>query len=355
MLAEYEWLRELYSCPQDPIHHAEGDVGTHTRMVCGELVALPAWRGLSVRDRRVLFAAAVLHDVAKPECTKEEDGRITSRGHSRRGAVKARNLLWRMGVPFAEREEVCGLIRVHQVPYFLVGAGNERRKAVEVSWTTRADRLAVLAEADVRGRICADKQALLDNVGLFVEQMREMGCLDRPFPFASDHSRVMFFADDRRAPEAVAHDSTRCEVVLMSGLPGSGKDHYIRNHLEGWEVVGLDDIREEMDVDPADGQGEVINAAREQARELLRKGRPFVWNATNLSRQLRGQPLGMFLSYQARVRVVYLEVPPEVQFAQNRGRERRVPQAVIERMLGQWEVPTLMEAHAVELRVTEAE
>src|SRR5215470_7818565 len=108
MLAEYEWLRELYSCPQDPIHHAEGDVGTHTRMVCDELVALPAWRGLSVRDRRVLFAAAVLHDVAKPECTKEEDGRITSRGHSRRGAVKVRNLLWRMGVPFAEREEVCG-------------------------------------------------------------------------------------------------------------------------------------------------------------------------------------------------------------------------------------------------------
>jgi predicted kinase len=139
----------------------------------------------------------------------------------------------------------------------------------------------------------------------------------------------------------------------MSGLPGTGKDHHIREHLDGWEVISLDEMREEMDVDPADGQGEVINAAREQARELLRKGRSFVWNATNLSRQLRGQPLGLFLSYQARVRIVYLEVPPAVQLAQNRGRERRVPQAVIERMLGNWEVPTLMEAHAVELRVLE--
>ena len=32
LLDEYGMLRELYDCPQDPIHHAEGDVGTHTRV-----------------------------------------------------------------------------------------------------------------------------------------------------------------------------------------------------------------------------------------------------------------------------------------------------------------------------------
>ncbi len=354
MLDAYDWLRGLYDCPQDPVHHAEGDVGTHTRMVCEELIALPAWRALDARGRRVLFGAAVLHDSAKPECTKEEDERITSRGHSRRGAVKARNVLWREGVPFDEREEVCGLIAVHQVPYWLIDRPDVRRKAVEASWTTRGDRLAILAEADVRGRVCADKQRLLDNVALFAEQLSEMGCLDGPYPFASEHDRVMFFADERRAPEAVAHFAPRCEVVLMSGLPGSGKDHHIRTHFGGWEVIGLDDIRAEMGVDPADGQGEVIVAARERAKGMLRAGRGFVWNATNLSRQMRGQPLGLFLGYGARVRVAYLEVPPDVQFAQNRGRERVVPQAVIERMLGQWEVPTPREAHAVEVHVRAA-
>jgi predicted kinase len=347
MRAEYDWLDALYACPQDPVHHAEGDVGTHTRMVCEELIALPAWRALDLEERRTLFAAAVLHDVAKPACTKHEDGRITSRGHSRRGAVMARNILWRMNVPFAQREAVCGLIRLHQVPYWLIERPDARRVAVEVSWVTRGDRLAILAEADVRGRICDDKQRLLDNVGLFAEQLAEMGCLTHPYPFANDHARVLFFADASRIPEAPAHEAYRCDVIVLSGLPGSGKDHYIRHHLADWEVIGLDDVRAELGVSPADGQGEVVNVARERARRALREGRRFVWNATNLSRQLRRMTLDLLLSYQARVTIVYREVPPEVQAAQNRGRERRVPEAVIGRMLEQWEVPDLTEAHAV--------
>src|SRR5262245_12609069 len=66
MRAAYEWLRALDGCPHDPVYHAEGDVAIHTRMVCDELLALPAWRALPEDGRQVLFAAAVLHDVAKP-------------------------------------------------------------------------------------------------------------------------------------------------------------------------------------------------------------------------------------------------------------------------------------------------
>jgi predicted kinase len=345
---EYAWVRAMAGCPQDPVYHAEGDVWVHTRMVCEELIGLDAWRALPADERQVLFAAAVLHDVAKPECTREEGGRISSRGHSRRGAILARNLLWHMGVPFAQREQVCNLIRLHQVPYYLIDRPDARRLAVEVSHTTRGDRLALLAEADVRGRTCADKQRLLDNVALFAEQLGEMGCLSAPYPFASDHARVLFFADERRAPEAPAHADFRAEVVLMSGLPGSGKDHHIRAQLADWPVLALDDVRDELDIAADEAQGRVINEARSRAREHLRRGTSFVWNATNLSRQLRRLPLELFLAYQARVRIVYLEVGPDTLFAQNRQRDRRVPEAVIRRMLDRWEVPALTEAHAVE-------
>ncbi len=34
-------LAALYACPQDSIHHAESDAGTHTRMVVEALVADP--------------------------------------------------------------------------------------------------------------------------------------------------------------------------------------------------------------------------------------------------------------------------------------------------------------------------
>ena len=40
MISSFNWLNTLADCPQDPIHHAEGDVLTHTRMVCEALIAL---------------------------------------------------------------------------------------------------------------------------------------------------------------------------------------------------------------------------------------------------------------------------------------------------------------------------
>ena len=149
---------------------------------CAEALAgLPAWRSLPEGERQIVFAAALLHDVAKPVCTRPDpDGRITSRGHSRRGAILARQILWRLGVPFAVREQIAALVRHHQVPYFLMDRPDARRLAIEVSQTARCDRLALLAEADVRGRVCRDQQRLLDNVALFVEFCREENCLSAP-------------------------------------------------------------------------------------------------------------------------------------------------------------------------------
>lgn len=351
----YDWLRALADCPQDPVFHAEGDVLTHTKMVCEELAALPAWRELPADRRRVLFAAALLHDSAKPACTRTEvDGRITSRGHSRRGAVLARRVLWRLGVPFAVREQVAALVRHHQLPYFLVDQADSQRRAITASQTARCDWLALLAEADVRGRICPDRQRLLDNVALFAEICREEGCLSGPRPFASDHARFLYFRDDSRHPDAPAFDDTRCEAVLLSGLPGSGKDHWLRENLPERPAVSLDALRAELGVDPADEQGAVINRARETAREFLRAGRPFAWNATNLSRQLRTEVINLFAAYKAAVRIVYLEVPEAVLFEQNRRRDARVPAAVIERLLDRWEVPDVTEAHKVELVLRES-
>jgi predicted kinase len=317
-------------------------------MVCEALAALPAWRGLPEGERAVLFAAAVLHDVAKPDCTRHEpDGRISSRGHSRRGSITARNVLWRQTVPFGLREQVTALVRFHQVPYYLIERGDPRRPAVEVSQTARCDHLALLAEADVRGRLCADRQRLLDNVALFVEFCREEGCLTTPRPFPSDHSRFLYFRDPRRHPDQPAHEAFRAEAVLMSGLPGSGKDHWLRHHLPDWPVVSLDAVRGELDVSPEDDQGAVLNRAREVARERLRQGRSFVWNATNVSRQLRGGLIDLFAGYGARVRIVYVEASADLHAEQNRRRPAPVPEAVIERLRDRWEVPDRTEAHEV--------
>lgn len=345
----YDWVRRLQDCPQDPVHHAEGDVWIHTRMVCEALISLPGYRALSETDRKILFAAALLHDVAKPDCTRqEEDGRITTRGHSRQGEMMARVILWRMGFPFAMREQVATLVRYHQVPFFLLERENPQRLAHRISQTTRCDLLALLAEADLRGRICQDEARILENIALFREFCQEEECFTEPRKFPSDYSRFLYFQKEGRDPSYLAHDDTFGEVVMMSGLPGSGKNFWIEENLPDWPVVSLDEIRKELKIPPTAKQGPVVDLAEERAREFLRKKQSFVWNATSLSRQLRAPKISLFASYGASVRIVYLEVPEKVLFQQNQQRAAVVPWEAIKRMMERWEVPDLTEAVRVD-------
>lgn len=341
-------LAALDTCPQDPVHHAEGGVGTHTRMVVEALVADPAWQDLAFDDQSFLFWAAVLHDVGKPAVTKHEDNeRISSRGHSRVGASIARQLLWHAGSPFAWREALCKIIAWHQLPFWLIERPDPVRLAIETSWLCRPDLLCLHAKADALGRICDDQQAILESVSLAELTFQEAGCMHKPFAFANDESRVAFFELEDRDPHYEAHQDYKCTVTVMSGLPGAGKDTWIARHRPDDPIVSLDLIRGELGVTATDNQGTVIQAAHERAREYLRAGTDFVWNATNVTRQNRSKALRLLRDYGARVEIVYIEVSPDRLRRQNRDRLDAVPDAVIGHLSRKLEPPEPWEAHQV--------
>jgi putative nucleotidyltransferase with HDIG domain len=348
-LQGFEWVRALEACPQDPQHHAEGNVWIHTKMVLETLVAMPAWRTLAPVHQDAVYLACLLHDVAKPATTRtESDGRVTAHGHSRRGEVMARRILWQAGIPFAVREMVCGLIRHHQIPFFLIERPDAQRLAAEISLVARADLLALVAEADIRGRICADMPRILDNIELFRQYCRDENCFSESRAFASPHTRFVYFRSDGRHPDVLAFDDTQVEVVVMSGLPGSGKNTVVAQRYADWPCVSLDELRCELGVDAQGNQGEIVQAARERAREYLRKRERFVWNATNICRKFRAPVLALLADYHARLRVVYVEAPHARLFEQNRARAAMVPEKAIRGMLDRWEIPDPMEAHEVE-------
>ncbi len=342
-------IRALRGCPQNPRYHAEGDVWIHTRLVCQALAALPAFRALPAEAREVLFQAALLHDVGKPACTRHQsDGRITSHGHARRGARMARELLWRRGLPFGAREEIVQLVRRHALPLWATERDDGARAAVLASQTVPCDRLALLAEADVRGRQAEDLPGLLERVELFAELCREQRCWRQPRAFASPHARFLYARERWPHIDFPPHEDFGSDVVLMSGLPGAGKDHWLRRHLTDRPAVSLDAIRAQLGIDAGRRQGRVIQEARRQAREHLRRGAPFAWNATNVSRRLRAACVELFAAYDARVRIVYVEASPERLEAQNRGRPGAVPDRVLERLLRRWQMPEPTEGHRVE-------
>ena len=344
----FDWLCALAGCPQDPVFHAEGDVKVHTRLVAEALVGDREWRGLEDRERASLFWAALLHDVAKPSSTRvDEFGRVTAPGHSRRGQIIARQILWRLGVPFRQREEICHLITHHQAPLYLLERQRPTRRIHGISLQTRCDLLAILATADVRGRICPDAARLSDNISLFREMAREENCLSSPRQFPSAHSRFLYFRKPDRSPDFLAYDDWHDGVILLSGLPGSGKDSWLAGNAEGRVIISLDDLRRELDVDPRAQQGVVVAEARERARVALRAGRPLVWNATNLSRAIRGALVNLFSSYRAKTTIIYFETTEVEARRRNATRERHVADKAIARMMGHWEPPDVMECHDV--------
>ena len=345
----FDCVRRMRGVAQDPIHHAEGDVAMHTRMACEVLASLPEWRARPADERVRLFAAVLLHDCAKPFCTQvDEHGRITAHGHSRQGDLLARRILWELGAPPVWREHVAALVSHHQVPFWALERPDLERIVFRVSLVARNDDLAILATADILGRICADADTVLENIALFRDYCREQGCLDRPRAFASDHARFQYFRTPGRDPDYAAYDDTRLDVTVLSGLPGVGKDHWIARNRPDWPVVSLDAVRAQHRIGPGGDQRAVVAAAFEQARVHLRAGQRFVWNATNVSRQLRERCIGLAADYRARITLVGLEAPPDVLRARNNARAQPVPAAVVERLITKWEAPDPTEAHHVE-------
>lgn len=245
------------------------------------------------------------------------------------------------------REEIAALVRFHGRPPFLLEKEKPEREVISLSWLVNNRLLYLFALADTRGRQAKEMTRPEENLHLWKMLAEEHGCFDRSYAFANDHARFLFYRDRLSSLHYVPHEQHRCTVTLMSGLPGAGKDTWLAKHRAGLPVVALDAIRDALDIDATDNQGEVIQTAREKCREHLRAGRDFAFNATNITRQMRQRWIELFADYDARIEIVYVEPPLETILAQNKLRPDHVPEKVILRLLEKLEPPTIVEGHSL--------
>lgn len=348
----FEWIRDMQGVPQDPIFHGEGDVEVHTRMVTEALIGLDEFKMLNEQDQHILFASALLHDVEKRSTTViEDDGRITSKGHAKKGELTARSILYtEVETPFFIREAITKLVRHHGLPLWVFEKGDPVKAAIRASLEVNTMHLSLLAQADVLGRVCSDKDELLYKIELFRELCREHDCFGKAKQFRDNISKFFYLQRKESGVDFVPFNDTKFEVIMMAGIPGAGKDTYVKKHFPDLPVVSLDDIRRRLKIDPTDskGNGTVIQEAKEAAKVYMRARKSFVWNATNITRSMREQLIDLFTSYGGRVKIIYVEVPYKVLLKQNENREYAVPFNVIQKMLQKLEVPSVVEAHEVE-------
>jgi predicted kinase len=352
-LEAFPQLELAKTTPQSTVYHQEGDVWTHTMMVLEELVSLPAYRAASRADQVTAFLAALLHDISKCSTTviDPQSGAISQPGHSRKGAVDARIALWDAGAPFETREAVCRIISAHQVPFHALGSSRRGKTpefiARELSWQMSLPLLTLVAEADMRGRICPDQQKVLDDIELFRELAREEGCYGVPRPFVDAHTRVSYFRGADVHPDYALFQEPGSKVTVMCGLPASGKNTWVEQHRKGLPVVSFDDAREELGLKHGKNEGMAAHYAVDKSKELLRRKAPFVWNATHLSQSMRDKTLDLLFAYGAEVELVYLERPRQELLRRNSRRDTSLTNKALQAMLLKWELPVPTEAHQV--------
>lgn len=359
LAASYNWMADMKGVHQDPIWHAEGDVYTHTKMVVEELIKLPEFQLLSYQDKHILVSAALFHDVEKRSTTREEEVngqmRTVSPRHAKKGEYTTRAILYQeIETPFKIREQICKLVRLHGLPIWAITKTNPDKEVIYASTVVNTEHLAMLAKADILGRICEDSEEILLKIELFKELCKENNCFGVAKSFKSNYGRFLYFNKKESSPDYLPFDDLICTVTVMCALPGSGKDTFIKQQIDQPEL-SLDNIRRAHKISPTDKKrnGHVIQMAKEKAKEFLRAKTSFVFNATNITSEMRSRWISLFTDYNARVRIVYIEVPYKTLKKQNKNREHVVPEKVIDKLIGKLEIPTPKEAHDIEFVLNE--
>ena len=355
-------IERMKNTPQNPKYHGEGDVWTHTQMVLKALNLMDEYHSMPEERRVVLDYACLLHDIGKTVCTRTVDGEITSKGHSLKSESMARQLLWKAGFNGKEgllfRESVCALVRMHENPlHFLEEVTKDEKETVAdligLSAYTPApyygiDMLLTLSFADMNGRICNVKVDGFDSIDLMKEYAVENDCFTHPANLGDDYSRYAFLEGSKNTYAGqTLYNDTWGKVIVMSGLPASGKTTWIKTNHPELPVVSLDEIRRKNGISPTGNQGKVIAIAFNMVKSHLRKHEPFIWDATCINHDMRKKIIGTCMDYKAFVEVVYLETEENERLKRNREREYTVPDEAMERMKEKLVPPTYDEAHNV--------
>lgn len=363
LLIQYPFLREMATCPQEPEHHAEGDVLTHSKMVASAGLQLAREHALSAEDTQRLLFACVFHDCGKPMTYQlGEDGKHSSPKHALKGSQFLRHHLWTINSPIslAEREHLLGLIRMHAWPVRFLERARPEATVIEASLSVSNKLLGLLTMADMQGRICQDRAAqtqAIETARLYLEHAADLECLDMPYAFPNAHTRFSYFQKQGELNLGVAlYDNTTFEVTMLSGLPASGKDTWLaRNYPAGKAIISRDEIRRELREAGEKQEGAVLQEMTACMKRALAQKVDFAVNATNLRRELRQSLLNLAIAYGARTKVIYLQADRETSLRRNRERNKslafadQVSASGIEALARKMEPPLPTEAYEVEL------
>lgn len=382
----FDLLKEFKNTPQDNEWHAEGDVHIHTDMVLSETYNIIENEAehLSDKDKIALILSALLHDISKPTTTKEKELfgklRVVAPRHEEEGI----NYLFYRLNEIVEDEKlfntIISLVGYHQVPKLLVVKDADKEKYFNLARKCDLELIYYLELADMRGRTCTDKNEQIEYLEFFKSYSEDFGLWqntpylkEKEFIFSelSDYSEQTknyvflefcrkfedrtIFTPEEEIARSYQYRDNYSHLVLLCGISGIGKSTLIQSEYNDYNLISLDNIREEILGSRMNHSQErkVLDTAKQILKEKLAKKENIVWDATNYRKDFRKVPLGLGFNYGAFTQIELLNKPKSVIIKQNKERQNSVPDFVIDKQIKKFEVPSIQETHLLNLRYRE--
>ena len=371
-------LYELKHCPQDAQWHAEGDVHVHTDMVLNEVYDMieSEAKHLSETHKLALIMSALLHDICKPDCTREKEIRgricIVSPRHEEKGRSYLATRLYELDLPNEVIRLTLELVGNHQLPRHFIMDDAHAGKYARLARKAPLELFYWLERADMLGRECVDRDQQVEVMELFKLQAQEYGLWQVAHPYTawqeffaqtemSETARefalakaIMDFEDGLIASkeEALARSfelrNGFARLTLMCGPSGSGKSRWIENNSdETTQVISLDSLRQELcgKRESQKMNGQVLQKAQELLKQALRHKQDIIWDATCLRKDQRAKLLRLAHDYHAMTRIIAFQASEDEYIHGNRTRPHSVPESVLLKQLDSFEFPEINEAH----------
>ncbi len=163
----FSMLLRLKETEQSTVHHPEGNVWNHTMLVVEEAAKVRE----KSKNPEAFMWAALLHDLGKPDTTREKKGKITAYDHDKVGAELTRRFLSYFSCEEEFINDVIGLVRYH-MHILYVTKDLPFAKPKEMINHTDINEVALLGLCDRLGRKNADKNKEEETIQLFLNKLK---------------------------------------------------------------------------------------------------------------------------------------------------------------------------------------
>jgi tRNA nucleotidyltransferase (CCA-adding enzyme) len=181
----YPQIKNIIGVPQNPVHHPEGCVWTHTKLVCDAMSDICNRENIIGQERVVFMLAALCHDLGKafPKDGGTTEYNVkgwTSAKHAEAGISLTEKLLINLSCPNKIKDGVLPLVAEHM--FVATNKEISDKHICNLAFRLKKSsikKLLLLIEADMSGRSPKPK-GLDEKCILFKDRAVALGVYEKP-------------------------------------------------------------------------------------------------------------------------------------------------------------------------------